>query len=115
MPDSLVEAAKIDGASYLKIFWTIIVPLIRPAIAAQFILWFMFVWNDYLAPIIYLNTPEIQTLQVVIANMNVQYATQRDYPLIMGASVVSVLPILIVFLVFQRQIIESIALTGSKT
>ncbi|WP_296665731.1 carbohydrate ABC transporter permease [Demequina sp.] len=115
VPDSLVEAAKIDGASYLTIFWKLILPLIRPAIAAQFILWFMFVWNDYLAPIIYLNSPEKQTLQVVIANMNVQYATQRDYPLIMAASVVSVLPILIVFLVFQRQIIESIALTGSKT
>ncbi|WP_084124858.1 carbohydrate ABC transporter permease [Demequina sp. NBRC 110054] len=115
VPDSLVEAAKIDGASYWKIFWTMIFPLIRPAVAAQFILWFMFVWNDYLAPIIYLNSPEKQTLQVVIANMNVQYATQRDYPLIMGASVISVIPILIVFLVFQRQIIESIALTGSKT
>lgn len=115
VPDSLVEAAKIDGASYLKIFWTIIMPLIRPAVAAQFILWFMFVWNDYLAPIIYLNSPETQTLQVVIANMNVQYATQRDYPLIMAASVISVLPILVVFLVFQRQIIESIALTGSKS
>ncbi|WP_307181561.1 carbohydrate ABC transporter permease [Demequina sp. NBRC 110055] len=114
VPDGLVEAAKIDGASYLRIFWTIIVPLIRPAIAAQFILWFMAVWNDYLAPIIYLNTPEKQTLQVVIANMNVQYATQRDYPLIMTASVISVLPILIVFLIFQRQIIESVALTGSK-
>ncbi|MFV0286874.1 MAG: carbohydrate ABC transporter permease, partial [Demequina sp.] len=96
VPDGLVEAAKIDGASYLRIFWTIIVPLIRPAIAAQFILWFMAVWNDYLAPIIYLNSPEKQTLQVVIANMNVQYATQRDYPLIMTASVISVLPILIV-------------------
>lgn len=115
VPDSLVEAAKIDGASYLTIFWKIIVPLVRPAIAAQFILWFMFVWNDYLAPIIYLNSPEKQTLQVVIANMNVQYATQRDYPLIMTASVISVLPILVVFLIFQRQIIESIALTGSKT
>ncbi|WP_082100510.1 carbohydrate ABC transporter permease [Demequina maris] len=115
VPDSLVEAAKIDGASYLKIFWTMILPLMRPAIAAQFILWFMAVWNDYLAPIIYLNTPEKQTLQVVIANMNVQYATQRDYPLIMTASVISVVPILIVFLIFQRQIIESIALTGSKT
>ncbi|WP_371327867.1 carbohydrate ABC transporter permease [Demequina sp. NBRC 110051] len=114
VPDGLVEAAKIDGASYLRIFWTIIVPLIRPAIAAQFILWFMAVWNDYLAPIIYLNSPEKQTLQVVIANMNVQYATQRDYPLIMTASVISVLPILIVFLIFQRQIIESVALTGSK-
>lgn len=115
VPDSLVEAAKIDGASYWKIFWTMIMPLIRPAVAAQFILWFMAVWNDYLAPIIYLNSPEKQTLQVVIANMNVQYATQRDYPLIMAASVISVIPILIVFLVFQRQIIESIALTGSKT
>ncbi|MDN4475267.1 carbohydrate ABC transporter permease [Demequina sp. SYSU T00192] len=115
VPDSLVEAAKIDGASYLKIFWTMILPLMRPAIAAQFILWFMAVWNDYLAPIIYLNSPEKQTLQVVIANMNVQYATQRDYPLIMTASVISVIPILIVFLIFQRQIIESIALTGSKT
>ncbi|WP_234988274.1 carbohydrate ABC transporter permease [Demequina sp. NBRC 110056] len=114
VPDGLVEAAKIDGASYLRIFWTIILPLIRPAIAAQFILWFMAVWNDYLAPIIYLNSPEKQTLQVVIANMNVQYATQRDYPLIMTASVISVLPILVVFLIFQRQIIESVALTGSK-
>ena len=114
VPDGLVEAAKIDGASYLRIFWTIIVPLIRPAIAAQFILWFMAVWNDYLAPIIYLYSPEKHTLQVVIANMNVQSATQRDHPLIMTASVISVLPILIVFLIFQRQIIESVALTGSK-
>ncbi|MFD6177573.1 MULTISPECIES: carbohydrate ABC transporter permease [unclassified Isoptericola] len=114
VPDSLVEAAKIDGASYWQIFWRMIMPIIRPAVAAQFILWFMAVWNDYLAPILYLNTPERQTLQVVIATMNVQYATQRDYPLIMAASVVAVLPILVVFLVFQRQIIESVALTGTK-
>ena len=114
VPNSLIEAAKIDGASYWQIFWRLIMPIIRPAVAAQFILWFMAVWNDYLAPILYLNSPEKQTLQVVIANMNVQYATQRDYALIMGASFVSLLPILAVFLVFQRQIIESIALTGSK-
>jgi multiple sugar transport system permease protein len=114
VPDSLVEAAKIDGASYWQIFWRMIMPIIRPAVAAQFILWFMAVWNDYLAPILYLNTPERQTLQVVIANMNVEYATQRDYPLIMAASVVAVLPILVVFLIFQRQIIESVALTGTK-
>ncbi len=114
VPNSLIEAAKIDGASYWQIFWRLIMPIIRPAVAAQFILWFMAVWNDYLAPILYLNSPEKQTLQVVIANMNVQYATQRDYALIMGASFVSLLPILAVFLIFQRQIIESIALTGSK-
>ncbi|GAA1973520.1 carbohydrate ABC transporter permease [Isoptericola halotolerans] len=114
VPNSLIEAAKIDGASFWQIFWRMIFPIIRPAVAAQFILWFMAVWNDYLAPILYLRTPERQTLQVVIANMNVQYATQRDYPLIMGASVVALLPIVVVFLIFQRQIIESIALTGSK-
>lgn len=114
VPDSLVEAAKIDGASYWTIFWRMILPMVRPAIAAQFILWFMTIWNDYLAPILYLNTPSKQTLQVVIANLNVEFATQRDYPLIMAASFVALLPILVVFLVFQRQIIESVALTGSK-
>ena len=114
VPDSIVEAAKIDGASYLQIFRVMILPMIRPAIAAQLILWFMAIWNDYLAPILYLNTESRQTLQVVIANLNVEFATQRDYPLIMGASFVALLPILVVFLVFQRQIIESVALTGSK-
>ncbi|WP_258726007.1 carbohydrate ABC transporter permease [Cellulomonas sp. NS3] len=114
VPDSIVEAAKIDGASYLQIFRVMILPMIRPAIAAQFILWFMAIWNDYLAPILYLNTESRQTLQVVIANLNVEFATQRDYPLIMGASFVALLPILIVFLIFQRQIIESVALTGTK-
>jgi multiple sugar transport system permease protein len=114
VPNSLIEAAHIDGASHPRVFWTIVLPLIRPAIAAQFILWFMAIWNDYLAPILYLNTPSNQTLQVVIANLNVEFATQRDYPLIMGASFIALLPILIVFLIFQRQIIESVALTGTK-
>ncbi|MBE7702252.1 carbohydrate ABC transporter permease [Oerskovia sp. Sa1BUA8] len=114
VPDSIVEAAKIDGASYFQIFRVMILPMIKPAIAAQFILWFMTIWNDYLAPILYLNSPEKQTLQVVIANLNVEFATQRDYPLIMGASFVALLPILVIFLIFQRQIIQSVALTGSK-
>ena len=114
VPDSLVEAALLDGASYPQIFWRLIFPLIRPAIAAQFILWFMAVWNDYLGPIIYLNSENVQTLQLVIANFNATYAIQTDYPLIMAASLVALLPVLAVFLIFQRQIIESIALTGSK-
>lgn len=114
IPDSLVEAALLDGASYPAIFWKLIFPLIRPAIAAQFILWFMGIWNDYLGPIIYLNSENVQTLQLVIANFNATYAIQTDYPLIMAASLVALLPVLIVFLIFQRQIIESIALTGSK-
>jgi len=114
VPDSMIEAAKLDGAGYLRIFFTLIFPAIRPAIAAQFILWFMAVWNDYLAPIIYLNSPEKQTLQLVIATFNATYASQTDYPLIMAASFIALIPVLVVFLVFQRQIIESVALSGSK-
>ena len=114
IPDSIVEAAKIDGAGYFQIFTKIIIPSIKPAIAAQFILWFMGVWNDYLAPLLYLNSPEKQTLQVVIASLNSQYALQTDYPLIMAASVVSIIPVLLVFIIFQKQIVESIALSGGK-
>lgn len=114
IPDSIVEAAKIDGAGYFHIFTKIIIPSIKPAIAAQFILWFMGVWNDYLAPLLYLNSPEKQTLQVVIASLNSQYALQTDYPLIMAASVVSIIPVLLVFIIFQKQIVESIALSGGK-
>lgn len=114
VPDSLIEAAVIDGATHPQIFWRIVLPLIRPAIAAQVILWFMGTWNDYLGPIIYLNSENVHTLQLVIANFNATYAVQTDYPLIMAASLVALVPVLAVFLVFQRQIIESIALTGSK-
>jgi multiple sugar transport system permease protein len=114
IPNSIIEAAKIDGCSYFKIFYKIIFPLVKPAVAAQLILWFMAIWNDYLGPILYLNSPEKQTLQLVIANFNSTYAIQSDYPLIMAASVVSLLPMLIVFIVFQKQIIESVAISGVK-
>jgi multiple sugar transport system permease protein len=114
IPTSIIEAAKIDGCSYFQIFYKIIFPLIKPAVAAQLILWFMGIWNDYLGPILYLNSPEKQTLQLVIANFNASYAIQSDYPLIMAASVIALLPMLIVFIVFQKQIIESIAISGVK-
>lgn len=114
IPDSIVEAAKIDGAGYFEMFYKLIVPVIRPAIAAQFILWFMTAWNDYLAPLLYLRSPDRLTLQVVIANLNATYAIQTDYPLIMAASVISLLPVLIIFMIFQKQIIENVALSGVK-
>ncbi|GAA0387594.1 carbohydrate ABC transporter permease [Paenibacillus motobuensis] len=114
VPNEVIEAAKIDGSSYFRLFSTITFPLIKPAVAAQLILWFMGIWNDYLAPIIYLTSPEKQTLQLVIANFNATYAIQTDYPLIMAASVIALLPVLIIFLVFQKQIIESVAISGVK-
>ncbi|WP_270166650.1 carbohydrate ABC transporter permease [Paenibacillus sp. SYP-B4298] len=114
VPDAIIEAAKIDGTSYFGLYSRIALPLMSPAVAAQVILWFMAIWNDYLAPIIYLNTPTKQTLQLVIANFNAMYAIQTDYPLIMAASIIALLPMLIVFLVFQRRIIESVTISGVK-
>lgn len=114
VPDALIEAAKIDGCSFFGIFWRIIIPIIKPAVAAQFILWFMGVWNDYLAPSLYLSSPESQTLQVAIANFNSMYAIQSDLPLIMAASLMAMLPIMIIFILFQKSIIESVAISGMK-
>nr|WP_051556304.1 carbohydrate ABC transporter permease [Alkalihalobacterium bogoriense] len=112
--NELIDAAKIDGSSWFGTYWKIILPIIQPAIAAQVILWFMGVWNDYLGPLIYIFSREKMTIQLMIANFNAYYAIQNDFPLIMAASVVAMLPIIIVFFIFQRQIIESVAVTGIK-
>jgi multiple sugar transport system permease protein len=114
IPTELIEAARLDGCSFFKIFYRIIFPLAGPAISAQIILWFMGCWNDYLGPAVYINTPEKMPIQLVIASFNSTYAIQTDYPLIMAAAVVSMLPILIVFIVFQKWIIESVAISGVK-
>lgn len=114
IPTSMIESARIDGAGYFRIFMQIMLPNAKPAIAAQGILWFMGAWNDYFAPSIYLNTPEKLTVQVMIAKLNAMYAIQTDYPLLLAASVIALLPILVVFMVFQKQIIASVAMTGLK-
>ena len=80
----------------------------------QLILWFMGIWNDYLAPTIFIQDDEWFTLQVVIRSFNSYYAVNSDYPLIMAASVLSILPTLLLFFFFQRYIIESVAISGVK-
>ncbi len=114
IPYDFVEAARLEGCSFFKVYYKIILPLSGPAISAQVILWFMGIWNDYLAPSIYINTPSKMTIQTVIQSFNATYAIQTDYPLIMAASVMSMLPIIIVFIIFQKWIIESIAISGVK-
>ncbi|MDV4150874.1 carbohydrate ABC transporter permease [Clostridium sp. AL.422] len=114
IPTDFIEAARLEGCSFFKIYYKIILPLSGPAISAQVILWFMGIWNDYLAPSIYINTPERMTIQTVIQSFNATYAIQTDFPLIMAASIMSMVPIIIVFIIFQKWIIESIAITGIK-
>lgn len=114
IPTDFIEAARLEGCSFFKIYYKIILPLSGPAISAQVILWFMGIWNDYLAPSIYINTPERMTIQTVIQSFNATYAIQTDFPLIMAASIMSMVPIILVFIIFQKWIIESIAITGIK-
>lgn len=112
IPDNLIESAKIDGASHFRIFFSIILPLVKPALAAQMILWFMGVWNDYLAPNLF--SAATPTLPVVIASLVSFTDTRTETHLNMAASIISTLPVVVVFAIFQRQIIDSVMLSGSK-
>ncbi len=114
IPSDLMDAAKIDGSGYFGIYGRIYLPLMKGALGTQLMLWFMGIWNDYLAPAIFLRSEKIWTLQVVIRSFNSYYAIQSDYALIMAASVIAMLPTLVLFFAFQRVIIESIAISGIK-
>ena len=114
VPYEFVEAAKIDGCGYFKMYYSIFFPLMKGAVMTQIILWFMGIWNDYLAPTIFVTNDQWQTLQVVIRQFNSQYAVNSNYPLIMAASVLALIPTLLLFFFFQRYIIESMAISGVK-
>ncbi|MBQ8031650.1 MAG: carbohydrate ABC transporter permease [Butyrivibrio sp.] len=114
IPSDLMDAAKIDGCNYFGIYWKIFLPLMKGALGTQLMLWFMGIWNDYLAPTIFLRSEKQWTLQVVIRSFNSYYAIQSDYALIMAASVIAMLPTLLLFFMFQRMIIQSIAISGIK-
>jgi multiple sugar transport system permease protein len=112
IPLELEDAALIDGAGFLRIFWEIIVPLVKPALAVVVIFSFMHVWNEFLTPLIYLNSPEKFTIALGLASFISSYGSRWD--LLMAASTVTVLPMVLVFFLFQRAFVEGIALTGIK-
>jgi len=112
IPGELEEAALIDGASRYRIFLTIILPLSRPAIATLAIFTFLGVWNDFLWPLVVINSPEKMTLPLVLNNLRGLYST--DWTILMPASVIVVMPVILLFLFNQRYITEGIALTGLK-
>ncbi|MCM3629426.1 carbohydrate ABC transporter permease [Paenibacillus glycanilyticus] len=114
IPNDLIDAAKIDGCGYFRTFTTVALPIAKPAIAAQAALGFMGIWNDFMGPLIYLHTPERQTIQVLIASMQSNYISTSNYPSLMAASVVALVPVVIVFFMAQRYFIESMAISGIK-
>lgn len=114
IPNDLMDAAKLDGCGYFRTFGQIFFPLMKGAVGTQLTLWFMAIWNDYLAPTIFLRSESNWTLQVVIRSFNAYYAIQSDYALIMAASVIAMIPTIVLFFCFQKVIIESVAISGIK-
>ncbi|MEC0230431.1 MULTISPECIES: carbohydrate ABC transporter permease [Paenibacillus] len=114
IPSDLIDAAKIDGASYFRTFASVALPIVKPAIAAQAALGFMGIWNDFLGPVIYLHSKEKQTIQVIIASLQANYISQANYPNMMAASLIALVPVVLVFFFCQRYFIESLSISGLK-
>ena len=112
IPNDIIDAARIDGLSEYGIYFRIMLPLSKPALATLTIFTAVFVWNDFMGPLIYLNTQSLKTIQLGLRMFILQYSA--DYALIMAASLVSVIPVVILFLAFQRFFVEGIASTGVK-
>ena len=112
VPNELLEAARIDGLSEYGIFAKIALPLVKPGIATLVIFTFVNIWNDFMGPLIYLNSTKLKTIQLGIRMFISQYGA--DYALIMAASVCSLVPVLIVFMVCQKWFVEGITAGGVK-
>lgn len=112
IPDELCESARMDGLSEWGIYRKIILPLTKPALASLTIISFVTTWNDYMGPFIYLTSTENKTIQLGLKMFVSLY--DAEYALIMAASVVSILPVAIVFLSMQKYFVEGIATSGMK-
>ncbi len=112
IPSELAEAARVDGASWWRIYRRIYMPLSKPAISAVFIFTFVWKWNDFLWPLLTLTNTRIMTLPVGLSQVSSAFGIM--YAEIMASAVLGALPLIAVFLLFQRQIVEGIATTGIK-
>ncbi|HTJ58693.1 MAG TPA: carbohydrate ABC transporter permease [Devosiaceae bacterium] len=112
LPRELEEAAVIDGAGYWRIYWSVILPLSKPIVASLAILFFLANWNSFLWPLTVASDDKLWVVQVGIANFKSQYSASWNY--IMAASTIVAAPMLILFVIFQRQIMESIKTSGLK-
>jgi multiple sugar transport system permease protein len=113
IPTELEDAARIDGASYITIFWRIIIPLSMPALMTLGIITFVFWWNEYFTPLVMIHDPNFQVLPVGLTLLQGRYSAGAVGNVAAGVTM-AVIPILIVFLLLQRNIIKSIASTGLK-
>jgi multiple sugar transport system permease protein len=112
IPDSLVESAKIDGATHLRTYWHIVLPVVKPALAVQAILKFIWTWNNYQMPLIFLKSEALYTIQLGLKKFADESGT--FYSLVMAGSVSAIFPLLIVFVIGQRYILKGITVGSVK-
>jgi len=113
IPTELIEAASIDGMGYFGIFFKVMIPLSVPALLAQALLGFIGGYNDYLAPLIYLQDPEMYTLQIAMNQLK-SYFAGRNVPAMMAATVISIIPTIVLYIIAQKRFVEGVATSGMK-
>jgi multiple sugar transport system permease protein len=112
IPDELLDAARLDGAGELRIYWTIVLPLLRPILVTLGVFTFLSTWNDFMWPLIVLTDESRYTLPLALANLSGEHV--QDTELMLAGAVVTVLPVLLLFLAVQRHYIEGILMGGVK-
>ncbi len=114
IPDSITEAARLDGAGYTRTFLSVLLPLVMPAIATQAILSFIGNWNDFLGPLLFIGDRNWLTLPLLVNRLSGSGGSTREIPRVLAASLISLVPIIIVFAAFQKKIIGSIVFSAVK-
>ncbi len=112
IPGDFSDSARIDGAGHLQTFWNIIMPMTTPAVATLALLKFIWTWNDYINPLIFLSNPRLYTIQIGIKSFADKYG--EYYSLIMTASVSAIIPLFVLFIIGQKYILEGITMSGLK-
>jgi multiple sugar transport system permease protein len=112
IPVSLEDAAKIDGCTPFGVYWRVFVPLSKPAMATLGVFVFMGMWNEFLAPLIYINSQSKMTLPLGLASMQGMYST--DWPVLMAGTVITIIPLIVMFLLAQDFFIKGVTLSGLK-
>jgi len=113
LPRELDEAARIDGAGHYRTFWSIMLPLLKPALVTSAIFTFIWTWNDFFGPLLYLKDPDLYTLPIAL-RLFVDQSSSADYGGQMAMAVLALIPVFLFFLIFQRYLVDGVATQGLK-